>query len=200
MKSSFIRCTLCLFGFVFFCETQCQGRTIAIAGAKMQIQLGDAGSAAKSLPAGTQLDIIKDNGESLDVRDSGGVTGTIARSDVTIREIEDKTTSETVAPSPAITPAQSNPAPANPAATIPAPTNTPPGGSGNVTFENLNQVLNIPLLASDNLWNEDASVVASRIHLPEESKTETQSSFRSYPKKEERILGARPYSLALYAS
>ncbi len=67
-----------------------------------------------------------------------------------------------------------------------------------VTFEELNATFEIPIWADDNLWDDDAAETAKRLAWPEESKTSTDSSFRKYPSASELVLGARPYSLALY--
>lgn len=66
------------------------------------------------------------------------------------------------------------------------------------TFEEVNAAFGIPVLADDNLWDDDAASVAARLGWPEESKTSTDSSYRKYPTPADRVLGARPYSLALY--
>ncbi len=66
------------------------------------------------------------------------------------------------------------------------------------TFEELNAAFSIPLWADDNLWDDDVSVVATRLGWPEESKTSTDSSYRKYPDSSAVVLGSRPYSLALY--
>ncbi|MEI6072632.1 MAG: hypothetical protein WCS31_12620 [Verrucomicrobiae bacterium] len=67
-----------------------------------------------------------------------------------------------------------------------------------VTFEDLNATFGIPIWADDNLWDDEAAETAKRLGWPEESKTSTDSSFRKYPSAGELVLGARPYSLALY--
>jgi len=67
-----------------------------------------------------------------------------------------------------------------------------------LTFESLNAAFGIPLWSSDNLWADDAAATATRLGWPQESQTTTDSSFRKYPSAGELILGARPYSLALY--
>ncbi len=66
------------------------------------------------------------------------------------------------------------------------------------TFEDLNAAFGIPLWTDDNLWADDAAVTAGRLGWAKESQTTTDSSFRKYPSAGERVLGARPYSLALY--
>jgi len=66
------------------------------------------------------------------------------------------------------------------------------------TFEELNAAFGIPLWADDNLWGDEAAETAKRLGWPQESQTTTDSSFRKYPSADELILGARPYSLALY--
>ncbi|MEI6033718.1 MAG: hypothetical protein WCS65_05500 [Verrucomicrobiae bacterium] len=70
--------------------------------------------------------------------------------------------------------------------------------AGAATFEDLNTAFGIPIWADDNLWDDDAAVTARRIGWPLESETTADSSFRSYPPASELVLGARPYSLALY--
>ena len=65
-------------------------------------------------------------------------------------------------------------------------------------FAAINTLLGIPLLRDDRLWDDSTQAVAERLGWPRESKTVSQSSFRSYPTPDERILGSRPYSAALY--
>ena len=66
------------------------------------------------------------------------------------------------------------------------------------TFEEMNAAFGIPLWADDNLWGNEAAVTARRLGWPQESLTTTDSSFRKYPSAGDRVLGTRPYSLALY--
>ncbi|MFM8720939.1 MAG: hypothetical protein ACKOFH_15650, partial [Chthoniobacterales bacterium] len=75
----------------------------------------------------------------------------------------------------------------------------PPVLKAEPTFEQINTACGAPLFADENLWDDDASAVAGRLKLPEESRTSDQSSFRSYPAAEARFLGARPYSQSLLA-
>jgi hypothetical protein len=63
----------------------------------------------------------------------------------------------------------------------------------------LNKAFDMELFASTDLWQDDAASVAKRLGWPQESKTDTQSSYRLYAGSEARVLGARPYSLVLYA-
>ena len=67
-----------------------------------------------------------------------------------------------------------------------------------LTFEDLNAAFGIPLWADDNLWGDEAAEVGRRLGWPQESLTTTDSSFRKYPSAGDLVLGARPYSLALY--
>ncbi|HAV12533.1 MAG TPA: hypothetical protein DCX06_03400 [Opitutae bacterium] len=62
----------------------------------------------------------------------------------------------------------------------------------------INHLLGIPLLKDNLLWDDTDGEVADRLNWPNESRTSTQSSYRSYPRKEYRILASRPYSAALY--
>jgi hypothetical protein len=70
--------------------------------------------------------------------------------------------------------------------------------SSAVGFEDLNRAFGISIWSDDNLWDDDAAATARRLGWPEESKTSTDSSFRDYPRADALVLGARPYSLALY--
>ncbi|MEN8662096.1 MAG: C39 family peptidase [Lentimonas sp.] len=65
-------------------------------------------------------------------------------------------------------------------------------------FAEINDLLDIELLNDNHLWDDAPAAVADRLEWPKESKTETQSSFRRYPKANYRILDCRPYSAALY--
>lgn len=62
----------------------------------------------------------------------------------------------------------------------------------------LNETLGVDLFADTTLWDDSTESIASRLDWPKESETETQSSYRSYPKPDYRILDARPYSAVLY--
>ena len=72
------------------------------------------------------------------------------------------------------------------------------GPASAATFEEMNAAFGIPVWADDNLWDDDAGSVAARLSWPQESKTSTDCSYRKYPKPTDLVLGARPYSLALY--
>lgn len=67
-----------------------------------------------------------------------------------------------------------------------------------VTFDQLNVAFGIPIWADDNLWDDDDAEVGKRLGWPEESRTPRDASFRRYAKEGTMVLGARPYSLALY--
>lgn len=72
------------------------------------------------------------------------------------------------------------------------------GQSSAATFEELNAAFGIPVWADDNLWDDDAAAVAARLGWRQESQTSADSSYRKYPGAADRVLGVRPYSLALY--
>lgn len=67
------------------------------------------------------------------------------------------------------------------------------------TFDEVNAACGAPLFADDNLWDDEADLLAQRLKLPLESLTSDQSSFRLYPAADARFFGARPYSQALLA-
>ena len=66
--------------------------------------------------------------------------------------------------------------------------------------DDVNAALGISLFSDDNLWDDAADATAQRLAWPEESKTSTDSSYRKYPSAADRVLGARPYSLALFGT
>lgn len=68
-----------------------------------------------------------------------------------------------------------------------------------LAVEELNALVGHELFGDAGLWDTEAGTVAERLSLRRESETSTQSSFRSYPGEDYRLLGARPYSVALYA-
>lgn len=74
-----------------------------------------------------------------------------------------------------------------------------PAETSSPDHEALNQTLGVPLFTDDSLWDDDADTIAKRLRWPQESLTNTQSSYRLYPSPAYRFLGARPYSIALYA-
>lgn len=65
----------------------------------------------------------------------------------------------------------------------------------------MNAAWGLPLFPPDGtIWEEDADAVAERLGLPEESRTSSEASFRLYPPEDLRVLGRRPYSIALTAA
>jgi len=152
----------------------------------------DGGSAVKKLAPGTVLEILQDNGDSLQVKDENGLVGSVAKNAVSL---DAGTATVPVEQPPVVTPA-SQPAVSG-SAQSPVQANPDDGGKG--TAAGLNKAFGIELFADNNLWQDDAAVVAKRLGWPQESKTDTQSSYRLYAKGDVRVLGARPYSLVLYA-
>jgi hypothetical protein len=74
-----------------------------------------------------------------------------------------------------------------------------PHPNDKLPLEEVNAAAGQPLFAETPLWERPAAEVAEALGLEPESKTKTQSSFRSYPPEDFRLFGARPYSVALYA-
>ena len=77
-----------------------------------------------------------------------------------------------------------------------------PGGpapvDSDVSLEEINELFGHELFEDGNLWENKPDEVAGRLKWPRESETPFSSSYRAYPKDDARILGARPYSAALY--
>jgi hypothetical protein len=65
-------------------------------------------------------------------------------------------------------------------------------------YASLNAAFGITVWADDNLWDDSDAQVAARLQWPRESRTNTDSSYRLYAGPAVRVLGARPFSLALY--
>jgi hypothetical protein len=75
-----------------------------------------------------------------------------------------------------------------------------PGARAGVTFADMNKAFGLPLWADDSLWDDDDKAVAARTGLHQESETSYNRSYRIYTDDQQRMLGARPYSVALYGS
>jgi hypothetical protein len=67
------------------------------------------------------------------------------------------------------------------------------------TIADLNEAFGVQVFADESLWDDSAEDLAERLKWPQESRTSTDSSYRQYAGPDERFLGCRPYSLALYA-
>ena len=79
-----------------------------------------------------------------------------------------------------------------------APTAPAAAPTSAVKAEALNEVIGQALFTDVSLWESEAKAVAARLGWPRESETSYAESFRAYPKEDYRLLGARPYSAALY--
>ncbi|MCX7005278.1 MAG: hypothetical protein NTV22_18685 [bacterium] len=67
-------------------------------------------------------------------------------------------------------------------------------------WQRLNALFGAPLFQDTILWNDADAAAAERLGLALESRTAQQASFRAYPDATARLLGARPYSVALYGT
>ncbi len=65
-------------------------------------------------------------------------------------------------------------------------------------FHALDRAFGVPLWVDDDLWDDGDGAVARRLQWSPESRTTDDASFRRYAGPAERVLGARPFSLALY--
>ncbi|MCF7854080.1 MAG: hypothetical protein K9N51_04720, partial [Candidatus Pacebacteria bacterium] len=96
--------------------------------------------------------------------------------------------------------AESEPAPDAPTgmsdADRPAVRNSEPSP---VSPDELNETFNLRLWDDTSLWNDEPVIVARRLQWPRESRTSYSESYRLYPSPDFRVLGTRPYSLAMYA-
>lgn len=92
-------------------------------------------------------------------------------------------------------------APATPAGAAAAPVKytLKPGPNDKLAPDTVNEMAGQPLFAEAPLFTSSAVEVAARLKIPQESKTKTASSYRSYTKDDYMIFGAHPYSVAMYA-
>ncbi|TDU71298.1 peptidase C39-like protein [Prosthecobacter fusiformis] len=81
----------------------------------------------------------------------------------------------------------------------PAPTSAAAGPNASLDAATLNALAGQSIFDELSLWESPGEGVAERLQLRRESQTSNQSSFRSYPKEDFRVFGARPFSVALYA-
>ncbi len=70
--------------------------------------------------------------------------------------------------------------------------------TGGVDVAAINEVIGQELFSDTLLWSSSAEETAGRLKWRRESKTEFSESYRAYPNKDYRFLGARPFSAALY--
>jgi len=175
--------------FIFAAPVLAVGTAVTKGPAKLQIKIGENGSAVKNVPAGIMLEILTDDGDTLTVKDASGLTGTISKTDVTVQQDQKDS-------GPPATPTPASPLPVA-IAEAPAPAAVPPATG--VDYKQINEALGVPLFAGNNLWEENADTVAAHLGLPKESQTDTQASYRAYTGPKVQVLGARPYSVALYA-
>ncbi len=78
----------------------------------------------------------------------------------------------------------------------PAPGAAPAGEAQDTPA--MNALLGLDLWADGSLWDDADVDAAGRLGWPEESRTSYGASYRRYAGAGEKVLGARPYSLALY--
>jgi len=65
-------------------------------------------------------------------------------------------------------------------------------------FSALNEAFGLPIWIDDSLWDDSTADVAARLKWPNESRTDSDESYRVYTHPGTLVLGARPFSLALY--
>jgi hypothetical protein len=153
--------------------------------------------------------VITTAGDEVTIADSQGFQATLNRASLKLTDILPPAPPATNAP-PATaltsppTPSPSPPTNSDAGAASPlstTATNTSPSPEDADLLKQLNDAFQAPIFATTNLWTEDVATVASRLQWPQESKTPTDSSYRKYALGESNvsILGARAYSMALYA-
>ena len=90
--------------------------------------------------------------------------------------------------------------PAAPApAAAPAKYTFKPGPNDKLEPASVNEAIGQPLFGDTPLWTSAAEEIATKLKIPQESKTKTSSSYRSYTKDDYQMFGAHPYSVAMYA-
>lgn len=86
-----------------------------------------------------------------------------------------------------------------PAAAPPARYTFKPGPNDKLEPAAVNEVVGQPFFGEAPLWTSSAEEVATKLKIPQESKTKTASSYRSYTKDDYQLFGAHPFSVAMYA-
>ncbi|WP_050029469.1 C39 family peptidase [Verrucomicrobium sp. BvORR034] len=145
-------------------------------------QQGSTLKARFSAAVGDQVTIVREDGRTMTLP----LSALSAADQEYVRQ-------QSGAPAPAGTAA--GPVEASPSGFKPAP-----NPNDKLAVEEVNSVAGQPLFSDKPLWERPAAEVAAALGLRQESKTPTQSSYRSYPKDDYRLFGARPYSVALYAA
>jgi hypothetical protein len=74
-----------------------------------------------------------------------------------------------------------------------------PGPNDKLELAVVNEAVGQPLFGDVPLWTSSATEIADKLKIPQESKTKTASSYRSYTKDDYLMFGAHPYSVAMYA-
>ena len=69
-----------------------------------------------------------------------------------------------------------------------------------ISFEEINTLLGLDLLADDNLWDDTPADIAARLKLSLESKTSSGESYRTYPRQPVTVLATPAYMLSLQAA
>jgi len=69
---------------------------------------------------------------------------------------------------------------------------------GASTPAEVNAAFGVDFFCDENLWDDDATILAQKLAWPLESQTSTDLSYRQYPLSSQRVLGCRSYSNALY--
>ena len=66
-------------------------------------------------------------------------------------------------------------------------------------YQSINEILGLTLWGDQTLWDDTPEEVAKRLRWPQESKTNTQSSYRVYFGKSKKLIaGAKPHTAVLY--
>lgn len=86
-----------------------------------------------------------------------------------------------------------------PAAAAPAKYTFKPGPNDKLEPAAVNEVVGQPLFGDTPLWTSSAEEVATKLKIPQESKTKAASSYRAYTKDDYQMFGAHPFSVAMYA-
>lgn len=69
---------------------------------------------------------------------------------------------------------------------------------GASTPAEVNAAFGVDFFSDENLWDDDATILAQKLAWPLESQTSTDLSYRQYPGSSQRVLECRSYSNALY--
>lgn len=155
----------------------------------------------RPIKPGEVFNVVAIKGDDVTIADAEGFQATVSRIALTITDSSSLTdtnsTSEETPPTDLFGTPYTPPPPTKAANAPPVAANLSPDDAK--IIKQLNDIFQLNLFATANLWDEAVGKVAGRLEWPRESKTDIDESYRLYALDGGApILGTKAYSLALY--